>query len=935
MEVFAAASVGATVVIANQRVCEDAGRLLDLIAAHEVTVAQLVPSLLGVLVAEAEGQGRAFGPALGRLAAGGEAATTNLARRVCALQADGPAEFEFHNVYGPSEACVDVTAHVAQRADLARRLSPYLPIGRAVAGAECFVLDTDLHPRPRGVLGQLYVGGRCLARGYLDAPSTTAQHFVPHPFSAVPGARLYATGDTVYMDEAGELVFVGRIDAMVKLRGRRIDLREIEAVLMRAPGVNDAAVVCVANEGGRLELVAFASGSALKIDRLADALALRLPRSHCPARIEPIDELPRTRRGKLDRRRLNALAVRGLGAGDDSTKLPSEPADELEAQLSSLWAEILRVDTLGVDDDFFSLGGDSIVSMQLKGEGSEDRAMAPLALDEHERAALGSHAAHRNHFAATLVVVPGDRIRLAFAYDRSRISPDSAQGLFDAIDAAITQVCRRPADTQLGVFSLADSLPCASKPALATTTWLESWLNRAHEGGDDCALISTSCNELCRWSWRQVDQLSERMARALLDRGIGPEQPVACALPRSGDYMLVMLAIMRAGACVVPLDPSAPDGRLLDCLEDCRAQWIVHDGRSPGLLRWADERGVEGRGGIRVAQLLDTEGTSASRAAQVQRQLPTLHPEQLALMIYTSGSSGRPKGVGVTQGNLYAYAHAAKSRLGLKAGAGFAWMSGVAVDLGHTSTMAGWFAGTRVIALEDDLVADVDRLALRLDELEVDYLKIAPTHLMGLLAATTRPHALIPRDTLVLGGAALTRACVARIWALRPQCRVFNHYGPTETTVGVCAADLGRGSDEVDVSLLSASSLSWSIGTAMTDMTATVCDHTGAALMTHLTGELHIGGPSVTRGCSGRPAATAERFVPDPHAARPGARAYRTGDAVLESAGQLHFRGRLDAQLALHGHRIEPGEIESWSVIPGCKPPPSPSSSAPAVPASP
>src|SRR6185436_5082634 len=225
------------------------------------------------------------------------------------------------NEYGPTETVVGCCIHDASPHDLADGV---VPIGRPIANTELYVLDPGLQPVPVGAVGELYIGGAQLGRGYLRRPELTAERFVPHPFAVQPGERLYRTGDLARYRPDGTLDFLGRIDTQVKLRGFRIELGEIEAVLAQHPSVRDAACVVRADHGDDRRLVAYvvSDGDAPDGNLLDDAaldeikrfLRDRLPDYMVPAAIVALDALPLTDNGKLDRRALPAPGERaGLG----------------------------------------------------------------------------------------------------------------------------------------------------------------------------------------------------------------------------------------------------------------------------------------------------------------------------------------------------------------------------------------------------------------------------------------------------------------------------------------------------------------------------------------------------------------------------------------------------------------------------------------------
>ncbi|MCA1216978.1 amino acid adenylation domain-containing protein, partial [Streptomyces sp. 8L] len=345
-------TVGARVVVAEPGGHQDPGYLAGLIRAEGVTTAHFVPSMLRAYLDDVRPGGS---PAPRRLLCSGEALPAGLAARAAELGA------EVHNLYGPTEATIDVTAARHEDAPEGTRTGPTVPIGRPVDGTRVHVLDRALRPVPPGVPGELYLGGVQLARGYLGRPDLTAAHFVADPFSA-GGARLYRTGDIVRTLPDGSLEYLGRGDDQVKIRGVRVEPAEAEAALAALPGVAAATVVARTEDPGGARLVGYAvpeaGGGPLAPEALRDALAGVLPEQLVPTWIVVLDALPLTSSGKVDRRALPAPERPVAAAG-------RAPEGQRETVLCGLFAQVLDLPSVGPDDNFFALGGDSISSLRL------------------------------------------------------------------------------------------------------------------------------------------------------------------------------------------------------------------------------------------------------------------------------------------------------------------------------------------------------------------------------------------------------------------------------------------------------------------------------------------------------------------------------------------------------------------------------------------
>ncbi|HSG39180.1 MAG TPA: non-ribosomal peptide synthetase, partial [Thermoanaerobaculia bacterium] len=240
-----------------------------------------------------------------------------------------------------------------------------IPYGRPLANNRYYVLDAGLTPCPPGVPGDNYIGGGCPAMGYTGQPDLTAERFLPDPYSDVPGARMYATGDRARFWSDGTMEFLGRVDFQVKVRGYRIELGEIEAALMRQPGVREAVALAREDVPGDKRLVAYvvpAAGMALDAEDLRAALYQTLPEYMVPWSYVFLDGLPVTANGKLDRQALPAPGEAGAGAGAVDYVAPR---NELERAIAAVWCDVLEVERVGVHDNFFETGGSSLLIVKL------------------------------------------------------------------------------------------------------------------------------------------------------------------------------------------------------------------------------------------------------------------------------------------------------------------------------------------------------------------------------------------------------------------------------------------------------------------------------------------------------------------------------------------------------------------------------------------
>jgi amino acid adenylation domain-containing protein len=299
--------------------------------------------------------------ALRQVIVGGEKATTTA---FASWQQLAGGRVRWVNTYGPTEATVIATAYSPPAFLGEVGTITELPIGRPIANVQVYILDSMLQPVPIGVPGELYIGGVGVARGYGNQPEATAARFVPDPFGARPGARLFRTGDSARWRPDGNLEFIGRIDNQVKIRGFRIEPGEVETTLERHPGVQEAVVLAREDRPGSLELVAYvvpAARQSVSVKALREYTESVLPPYMVPAAIVMLDALPLTPNGKLDRRALPA-PDRTEGHRTETCIAPRTPLEEL---LAGIWAEVLQLPKIGINENFFELGGHSLLVLRL------------------------------------------------------------------------------------------------------------------------------------------------------------------------------------------------------------------------------------------------------------------------------------------------------------------------------------------------------------------------------------------------------------------------------------------------------------------------------------------------------------------------------------------------------------------------------------------
>jgi acyl carrier protein len=345
LEIFLPLTVGARLVLASTEDIFDAARMKELIRSSRATVMQATPSFWQFLI-----ESDWFGDRRIKVLCGGESLSRELANKL--LERAG----EVWNLYGPTETTIWSTL---------ARVTPGagpVSIGHPIANTQVYLLDAHLQPVPVGVPGEIHIGGDGLARGYLNRPQLTTERFISGPFGN--GKLLYKTGDLARYLPDGSIECLGRNDFQIKLRGHRIDLGEIESVLRAYPNVCEAVVALREDERGQKRLVAYLQRSAHPspdAGLLQQFLKTKLPDYMMPSAFVVLDKFPLTPNGKINRKALPAPASNRV----DSKHPFTPPRTPTEETLAKIWRELLRQPEIGIDDNFFEIGGHSLLAMQL------------------------------------------------------------------------------------------------------------------------------------------------------------------------------------------------------------------------------------------------------------------------------------------------------------------------------------------------------------------------------------------------------------------------------------------------------------------------------------------------------------------------------------------------------------------------------------------
>ncbi len=502
------------------------------------------------------------------------------------------------------------------------------------------------------------------------------------------------------------------------------------------------------------------------------------------------------------------------------------------------------------------------------------------------------------------MVVPGAAAALRAAYDTARFDGEGVRRMLGHLAAAMAEMARDPGRRLDSVPLLSD----AERGAVVTAgrgerrSWEAGTLHgvfRAQAGRTPDAVAVARGAE--RWSYRELDRRSDALAARLRRAGVRPEARVCVLLERAPEMVAALLGVLKAGGAYVPLDPTHPADRLAYVLEDSGARVLLTQESLRGVLAAEGVEVVTVEGGPHPAALepppSPTGGGGWRARGEPGGGPDDVTPGHLAYVIYTSGSTGRPKGVMGTHGAAVHFLRGMAECPGAGASDAFLAVTTLTFDPSVLEVFLPLMVGARVVVADREQAADGTRLARLIEDEGVTVVQATPTTWRLLLLSGWTGD---PRLRLLTGGEALPAELAGELRSRTGS--VWNVYGPTETTVWatVHRALEGDPSDPV------------AVGRPIPEVAGYVLDPYGNPAPEGVAGELYLGGPGVARGYGGRPELTAERFVPDPFSGASGARMYRTGDRVRRRRdGALEFLGRVDFQVKVRGHRIEPGEVEA------------------------
>ena len=395
-------------------------------------------------------------------------------------------------------------------------------------------------------------------------------------------------------------------------------------------------------------------------------------------------------------------------------------------------------------------------------------------------------------------------------------------------------------------------------------------------------------------TYAQLNTRSNQLARYLQKLGVRPETIVGIYLERSPSFIISLLAILKAGAAYLPLDPNLPTESLIFRLQDADVNTVITQQKLLSNLSQSSLKIIS----------LDTDAGTISNEKE-DNLSSKITPKNLVYLLFTSGSTGKPKAVAVEHQQLLNYYYGIIEKLNLETCQSFATVSTFAADLGNTIIFPALGLGACLHIISQERASHPQALAEYFHQHSIDCLKIVPAHLTALLTSS-HPEQILPKKCLILGGEVCSWKLIEQLQSYTPSCQIFNHYGPTETTIGASVYQVGSKIELNDYQ----KSKTVPIGRPLPNIQIYLLDANLQPVPIGTPGELYISGAGVTRGYLNRPKLTEDKFIANPFIRAQ--RLYKTGDiARYLSNGNIEFIGRVDHQVKIHGYRIELGEIET------------------------
>ncbi|MGD2183146.1 amino acid adenylation domain-containing protein [Lusitaniella coriacea LEGE 07167] len=868
-EIYPCLTTGATLVLRTEEMLRSIPVFLQQCQEWEITLLDLPTAYWHQIVTELAENRSSLPESLRLVLIGGERAIPERVQTWQKLVGDSP---QLMNTYGPTETTVVATAY---KIPASTEIKQEVPIGRAIANVQTYILDANLQPVPIGIPGELHIGGMGLARGYLNRPELTAERFIQlsvnshqssvsreqdisasprpqtppappassapdsprHPVTPSPSQenkplRLYKTGDLARYLPDGNIEFLGRIDRQVKIRGFRVELGEIEAILCEYSSVQEAVVIAAEEASGTQRLVGYIVSEERQepeISELRDFVLEKLPDYMIPAAFVLLDSLPLTPSGKIDRR---ALPEPDLDEAFSAQFIA--PRNEIETEIAGIWANVLGRDRVGVCDNFFELGGHSLVAIQV------------IA-----------------------------RIQDAFFIDlplRTLFESPTVEGLSEVVE-------------QRQIFSTDAEIEPDLRAAIPqphydlVTDVVASWVERTPER------VAISQGD-CTRSYSELSHSARALARVLLDLGLQQGDVVAVQGEKSFGFIASLLAVFLGGGVLLTLDSNLPESRQQLMRKSANVKFDLFVG---------GENNEQSLNGIAVhpdtGEAIDVEPSVID--------LPQLHPNDPAYIFFTSGTTGVPKGVLGCHKGLAHFLHWQRETFNIKPRDRAAQFTGFSFDVLLRDVFLPLTSGATLCIPPKDFDLSAASVLPWLEREKISLLHTVPTLAQSWLGDGSANLSAL--RWIFFAGEPLTDALVNRWRKTFPNSgQIVNFYGPTETTLAkffyIVPEPPSPGVQPLGLPLPQTQALIW-------DENQQLCGKGEA-------GEIVLRTPFRSLGYVNAPEETQKRFIKNPYRNDAGDLLYRTGDrGRYRQDGLLEILGRIDDQIKIRGIRIEPQEI--------------------------
>ena len=820
---------------------------------------------------------------------------------------------EVLNVYGPTENTTYTTIYSA-KGKIPEGLTS-LPVGTPVSNTQVYIVDESLRPLPIGVPGELMTSGEGLARGYLNSPERTAEKFIDNPFVTDEekaqgiNLRLYKTGDLCRWMPDGNVEFVDRIDNQIKIRGFRVECGEIEIALSSHPDVQSA-IVITKGEAASKYLLAFYTqpehANLVTNTTLSAHLGQSLPSHMIPAQYVLLDKLPLTPNGKVDKK-----VLAGMDISTINETVYQAPRNDTENQLVEIWQEICGRQDIGIQDNFFDIGGNSLLVMSLVQKINDD---------------LHTEITINDIFTYPTIELLLEHIeKLPTTAKKQADISEQPSTPHDEISSTIPELPSEPEASSLSKATI--ELPPELMPQASTLVTAEEIINEENAAdnenfiekieqfnqteipfSDDQCLHTLVTRQVSQnpqaialtmgsqqLTYYELELKSRALAIYLQSQGIVPETPVAICINRSIEMVIGILAILKAGGAYVPVDPKYPNDRISYLLENCQAGFVLTQTSLHSKLEQLAGKSIN------IVCIDDDSVYQQSHQKAIKHQVK---PTNLAWIIYTSGSTGKPKGVMVEHRSAVNLCQWHIRACGVTAADSTTLFASISFDPAVWELFPYLMSGANVHILTDEQRSN----AFDLQQYFVQH-KITMAYLTTQMCEYLVNQA---NDDFIANHKLRYLATAGDKLSVLPTkeqgFEIVNGYGPTEGTVICTAAFVKHDDPEV------------TIGKPLDNTKIYVLDENLNQVPFGEKGELHICGYGVARGYFNSPDLTADKFIDNPFIEKenkdgeqgPYDRLYKTGDLVAwRPDGNIDFFGRIDNQVKIRGYRIELGEIET------------------------